>query len=90
MTQTTARLVITGPMARELAEFVRIYVQPERRGGSWTEVQGMRECRHGCKLHVRQYGAVRQYALLHQSAYGCVLGEHTATRTIKVHVRPRG
>lgn len=90
MTTTTApRLTITGSDAREIDRHVRIYVRPERRCGSFTEVQGMNECRHGCKLHVRQRGAVRQYALLHSATYGCALGRDEATRIVPVSVRTR-
>ncbi len=85
-TAPAARLTITGDAAREIRSHVNHYIRPL--GGSWVEVQSMRECQHGCKLHVRQRGAVRQYALLHYAGYGCKLGRDEATRTVPVSVRP--
>lgn len=80
---------IIGHAAREIDQHVRAYVQ-RHAGHWWTEVQGMRECNHGCKLYVRQRGAVRQYALIHSVSYGCVLGRDESTRTVPVSVRPKG
>lgn len=89
MTTTTApaaRLTITGDDAREIRSHVNHYIRPVL-GSQWVEVQSMRECQHGCKLHVRQRGAVRQYALLHYAGYGCILGRDETTRVVPVSVR---
>jgi hypothetical protein len=79
------RIVISGHAAWDIDRHVTVYVKPYR---SWQEVQGMDECKHGCKLHVRQRGAIRQYALIHYSGYGCALGRDEATRTVPVSIRP--
>lgn len=88
MTSTTAarQIRIVGAEAREIAQHVATYVRPTN---SWSEVQVMRECRYGCKLHVRQRGAVRQYALHHSTVYGCQLGRDEATRMVPVSVAPK-
>lgn len=79
-------ITLTGRTAREIDQHVTVYVRPR---SWWSEVQGMSECAHGCKLHVRQRGAVRQYALLHSASYGCALGRDESTREVRVSVRPR-
>jgi hypothetical protein len=86
MTNTTARIRITGAPAADIARHVRTYVRP---GFNWQEVQAMDECRHGCKLHVRKRGAVTQYALLHNGAYGCQQGRSEATHVVPVSIAPR-
>lgn len=86
---TTSPIIITGSVAHELDRHVRTYVL-RHAGTWWTEVQVMRECDHGCKLHVRRRGAVRQYALIHYTGYGCALGRDEATRIVPVSVRPKG
>lgn len=84
-TDRTIRIV--GTEAADIARHVATYVQP---GRSWSEVQGMRECDHGCKLYVRKQGAVLQYRLIHSVAYGCALGCDAATAEVPVSVAPKG
>lgn len=89
MTTTIARIRITGDEATELARATRHALNGRFASVSgWTEIQAMRECRHGCKLHARKRGAVTQYALLHNSGYGCQLGRSPETREVPVSVLP--
>lgn len=83
-TAAPARIRITGAEAREIAQHVRAYVRP---GTSWSEVQVMRECAHGCKLYVRLVHGVPEYRLIHSATYGCALGRDAATREVPVTVR---
>lgn len=76
-------LAITGSKARELHSHVTTYVKPNR---WWTEVQGMDECRHGCKLFVRRQGAVLRYALIHSRSYGCELGATPVPVSVRIKV----
>lgn len=85
LTKTPTPIVITGAPARDIASHVRTYVRPDRH---WAEVQGMRECHHGCNLYVRRHGAVLTYRLVHSTSYGCALGSDPSTRVVPVHVRP--
>ncbi|GHH57920.1 hypothetical protein [Lentzea cavernae] len=80
------KIRIVADAAREIAQHVTTYVRPT---SGWSEVQVMRECRHGCKLHVRRRGAILQYALHHGAAYGCQLGRDEATRVVPVSVAPK-
>ncbi|WP_285647771.1 hypothetical protein [Lentzea sp. NBRC 102530] len=80
------KIRIVSEVAREIAQHVRLYVRPT---GNWSEVQVMRECKHGCKLHVRRRGVVLQYALHHSAAYGCPLGHDESTRVVPVSVAPK-
>lgn len=86
-TAKSPRIVIAGREAREISQHVHAYVL--RHGVGWHEVQGMRECAYGCKLYVRQRGAVLEYQLFHSTSYGCQLGKDDATRTARVSVRPK-
>lgn len=88
MTTTTAtkRIRIIG---REAADIAR-HVASDPRYKHWTEVQVMRECKHGCKLYARRRGCVTQYELFHSKAYGCDLGRHPDTSHIPVTVAPKG
>lgn len=77
-------IVISGSEARELVGWVVTYVRP---GTGWSEVQVMRECGHGCKLHVRRDGRGEfVFALLHYAGYGCALGREESTRLVPVEV----
>ena len=80
-----ARIRITGAEAREIVQHVRAYIRP---GRYWSEVQGMNECKHGCKLYVRKLGCVTQYRLVHAFTYGCALGMSNLTRYVPVSVVP--
>lgn len=82
---TATALRITGAEAASIARHVAIYVKP---GRNWVEVQAMRECGHGCKLHTRKQGAVTQYRLFHSATYGCALGRAPETREVPVSVAP--
>lgn len=88
MTNTLAarRIRIIAADARDIARHVATYIRPTN---NWSEVQVMRECQHGCKLHVRRRGAVLQYALHHSATYGCQLGRDEATRIVPVSVAPK-
>lgn len=77
-------IVLPPEMVKSITSHVRVYVQP---GPNWTEVQGMWECKHGCKLYVRRRGCVNQYMLFHSTSYGCELGKSSATGYIPVKVR---
>ena len=81
----TAKLRITGREAADIASHARHVVRTH----FWTEIQGMRECNHGCKLHARKRGAVMQYALIHYSGYGCQLGRDEATAYVSVSIAPK-
>lgn len=83
---TTRRIRIVATDARDIARHVATYVRPT---ATWSEVQVMRECKYGCKLHVRRRGAVLQYALHHSSIYGCQLGRDEATRVVPVSIAPK-
>ncbi|MFJ5984368.1 hypothetical protein [Lentzea sp. NPDC092896] len=83
MQTTTAKMRIVGAEAREINSHVTVYVKP---GQNWSEVQSMNECDHGCKLHVRSQGGVREYQLWHSVAYGCLLGRDESTRAVPVSV----
>ncbi|ATE53618.1 hypothetical protein [Actinosynnema pretiosum] len=76
---------IVGREAAEITRHVVLFVRPTR---SWAEVQVMRECRYGCKLHVRREGEGLVYALLHSATYGCRLGQDEATRVVPVTLAP--
>ena len=84
------RLLITGDEARELDRHVRTYcVDRDGRVESvWREVQGLNECRHGCKLYVRRRGAILCYRLMHNANYGCSLATGQGTATVPVAVLP--
>lgn len=64
-------IVLPEEMSQSVRRHVKVYVRP---GPNWTEVQGMWECAHGCKLYVRRRGCVNQYMLFHSTSYGCQLG----------------
>lgn len=83
MQTTTAKIRIVGAEAREIHAHVTTLVKPCR---NWSEVQSMRECGYGCKLHVRSQGGVREYQLWHSVAYGCLLGRDESTRAVPVSV----
>ncbi|ANZ35313.1 hypothetical protein BBK82_03660 [Lentzea guizhouensis] len=84
---TAKRIRIIGREAADIAHHVTVYVRPT---STWSEVQGMRECAHGCKLYVRRKGCVTQYALIHSEVYGCVLGRNLETKTVPVTVASAG
>ena len=81
---TAPKLTITGVDAQEIRSHVATYVKPKA-GMGWTEVQVVRECDHGCKLHVRRRGCVNEYAVIHYRGYGCPL-DVPATRIVPVKV----
>lgn len=83
---TAKRIRIIG---REAADIAR-HVNSDCRYTFWTEVQVMRECKHGCKLYARRRGCVTQYELFHSKAYGCDLGRNPETSHIPVSVAPKG
>lgn len=83
MQTAIAKICIVGAEAREIHAHVMTLVKP---GRNWAEVQTMRECDHGCKLHVRSLGGVREYQLWHSAAYGCRLGHDESTRAVPVSV----
>lgn len=79
------RIRITGRAAADIARHVAR--DPHYR--FWTEVQGMNECNHGCKLYARRRGCVTQYELFHSKSYGCDLGRNPETTRIPVSVAPK-
>lgn len=89
-----ARLRVANPndririVGREAAEIVR-RVNRDPHYKWWTEVQGMRECKHGCKLYARRRGCVTQFMLFHSTAYGCALGSDAKTKQVPVSVLPK-
>lgn len=74
-----AGLRITGDEARELRQHVTTYVKPD---ATWSEVQAMRRCGHGCKLYVRVVAGVEEFALIHFVGYGCPRGPETVPVTV--------
>lgn len=83
MQTTTAKIRIVGAEARDIHSHVIALVKP---GQAWSEVQSMGECGHGCKLHVRSQGGVREYQLWHSAVYGCPLGRDESTRAVPVSI----
>lgn len=81
-----AVLRITGHDAAEIARHTAVYVRPT---STWSEVEVMRQCNHGCKLYARKRGAITQYRLIHSSTYGCPLARHEATRELRVSIAPK-
>lgn len=62
---------ITGAEACEIRSHVARYVPV---GATWTEVQVMGDCGHGCKLCVRETGGILEFGLVHYAGYGCRRG----------------
>lgn len=87
MTVKPQILRITGPAAADITRRVAAYIRPRR---SWTEVQVMSECAHGCKLYARKNGCVTQFRLFHSATYGCRLGRDKSTREVPVSVALKG
>lgn len=85
-TSKGVRIVITGRSAQEITNGP--WGLP-RLGKSWTEVQGMHECNHGCKLYGRRRGCVNEFMLMHSASYGCQLGRDETTRDVPVSIRPK-